>query len=337
MIPMVSVVEEMRWVHQTLQSLTRELKERDVPMGTVELGMMLEVPSAAYAIDQLADYADFFSIGSNDLAQYFLACDRGNDQLAHLYSNYHPSFIRFLNAITSEARKVNRWVGICGEMGGDPALLPLLVGLGIHEISMASPGILAAKAEVSKLDADLCKALLQKVMECRDVHQVKDVLQVFRCSNSPKPILDASSIVLGSEAISREEVIKELSGHMQVTGRTTDARGLEEAVWQREDVFSTGLGFGIAVPHCKSDAVEHNSISFMKLNQPVDWHAHDGQRVDMVFMLNIKASDAAANEHMKIFARLARKIMHEDFRNTLRAYQQPDALLDFLKEELELA
>lgn len=335
MVPMISCVEEMRWVRETYQQVVTELQQSGESIAPIQLGMMLEVPSAAFAVKQLAKYADFFSIGSNDLAQYFLACDRGNKRLSDLYSNYHPPFIRLLQQTVDEIHSAGSWVGLCGEMAGDHSLLPLLVGLGFDEISMAAPSIARSKAAVAQLDYSTCQTLVQQAIACSDISGVKQCLVDFRRRSVDRAVLDDQLIISAATVHSKALVIKALADNLWLQNRIEDAAAVEEALWQREEVFSTGLGFGIAIPHCKSDKVINNSISLMRLNTPVDWGAADGKLVDTVFMLTIRDSDAG-DAHMKIFAQLARKIIHKPFRETLKACADNATLLAFLNEQLEL-
>ena len=119
-----------------------ELEARGVAFDAKLLvGIMVEVPSAAFIIDQLCQEADFFSIGTNDLTQYFLAVDRDNRAVAELYDSRAPAMLRLLAMIVSEAHRGGRWVGLCGEMGRDVLNLPLLIGLGLDEISGAAPEV----------------------------------------------------------------------------------------------------------------------------------------------------------------------------------------------------
>src|SRR5690606_25587470 len=128
MVPMIATVGELRWVRARLEAVRERLQEAGTPAGTPRLGIMVEVPAAALALDRLAPLCDFISIGSNDLAQYFLACDRGNAGVRDLYAACHPSFLRLLHTTADGARAQGLWTGVCGEMAGDPALLPARVG-----------------------------------------------------------------------------------------------------------------------------------------------------------------------------------------------------------------
>jgi fructose-specific PTS system IIA-like component len=116
-----------------------------------------------------------------------------------------------------------------------------------------------------------------------------------------------------------------------VAGRTARPREVEEAVWRREAVYSTGFGFGFAIPHCKTDAVESNSLVVLKLSGAVEWGSLDGQPVRLLILLAIRESEQAT-EHMRVLAALARRVMHEEFRESLLAEDNPERLCAFLRE-----
>ena len=139
MYPMISGREELMRANAIVADCMRELKARNVPFDeSLQIGTMIEIPSAAMTADLLAKESAFFSIGTNDLIQYLLAIDRVNDRIAHLYEPTHPAIIRTLRQIVEEAHRNNIQVGVCGEMAGDPVYAPLLLGLGIDSLSMSA-------------------------------------------------------------------------------------------------------------------------------------------------------------------------------------------------------
>ncbi len=137
MYPMVSGAGELARANALLEECKAELKSRGQPYDeTLSVGAMIEIPSAAATVDLLARHCSFFSIGTNDLIQYLLAIDRGNDHIAHLYEPTHPAVLRTLRQIVGDAHRRNVPVGVCGEMAGDPVFAPLLLGLGVDSLSM---------------------------------------------------------------------------------------------------------------------------------------------------------------------------------------------------------
>jgi fructose-specific PTS system IIA-like component len=299
-------------------------------------GVMIEVPSAAFAIRELAAEADFFSIGTNDLLQYFMAVDREDARVSSLSSARHPSFLRLLKKIVDDARAAGRWVGTCGEMARSPRNLPLLVGLGLDEISTAAPEIPGLKAMVARLDAADCRKLLEQALAQSSTAEVEELVASFREQGETQSLLAPELVVLDSDSSSKEEALQELVGLLFSTGRTEQPRALEDAIWAREAVYSTGLGFGFAIPHCKSDAVSANSIALLRLAQPLDWAATDGQPVRCVILLAMRASDKEG-AHLKVFSKLARRLMHEPFRERMLAARDRGEVLDCLTQELGLA
>jgi phosphotransferase system enzyme I (PtsI) len=144
MYPMISGAEEMVQANALLEECKAELRSRGQPFDEgIEVGAMIEIPSAAATVDLLEAQCDFFSIGTNDLIQYLLAIDRGNERIAHLYEPTHPAVLRTLKRITDEAHRMNIPVSVCGEMAGDPVYAALLLGLGVDSLSM-SPALIPA-------------------------------------------------------------------------------------------------------------------------------------------------------------------------------------------------
>ena len=158
MIPMVHSLDQILWVKNELQKAMVELKTDGLRhASTIPLGIMVEVPSVCYIIDHFCDEVDFFSIGSNDMTQYLYAVDRNNPRVSPLYNPITPSFLRMLQQIIRVAHERGKWVGICGELGGEGRYLPLLLGLGLDELSMSSPRIPAVKSQLRQLDSHACR------------------------------------------------------------------------------------------------------------------------------------------------------------------------------------
>lgn len=164
MYPMISGVDELRKANAILEECRAELSREGLEFSeTMEVGAMIEVPSAAISADILAREVNFFSIGTNDLIQYAIAVDRLNEQIAHLYEPTHPAIIRLIRMIVDAGHAHNLWVGICGEMAGDIVLTPLLVGLGVDELSTGAALVPRVKRAVQSLDLTACLQLLDDI------------------------------------------------------------------------------------------------------------------------------------------------------------------------------
>jgi phosphocarrier protein FPr len=171
LLPMVTDAGELIRLRARIDELQREAGRTE----PVEVGVMIEVPSAALLADQLARYADFLSIGTNDLTQYTLAMDRMQAQLADQADGLHPAVLRLIAATAQGAAKYGRWVGVCGALAGDPVAVPLLVGLGVTELSVDPVSVPAIKARVRKLDYQLCRQRAQDVLALESAQAVRAV------------------------------------------------------------------------------------------------------------------------------------------------------------------
>ncbi|TKF30093.1 phosphoenolpyruvate--protein phosphotransferase [Enterovibrio norvegicus] len=334
MIPMIQSIEEIRWVKAQLEIVKAELTNDNTPFGAIELGIMVEIPSVAFIMDQFCKEVDFFSIGSNDMTQYLLAVDRDNDNVAKLYNSLAPSFLRLLRAVVSGAQAHDKWVGLCGELGANKKVLPLLVGAGLNELSMAAPSIAPTKAALRQFDSEACKALFNEACDCATIADVEALLEAFTQSQEDKPLLDVECVLLDCDFNSKEEAIQTLVGNLGVRGRTHVVNELEADIWARESVFTTGLGNGFAIPHTKSDNIAHSSISIARLNKPVIWSDDEDGAVEFVIMLTLNKNQG--DQHMRIFSGLARKLIHESFRNTLKTMTTEAEIISYLQSELSL-
>jgi phosphoenolpyruvate-protein phosphotransferase len=156
MFPMVSTIDEVRRAKALLAQARRDVDQSANDGAGMQVGIMIEVPSAAIIADVLAAEVDFFSLGTNDLTQYLFAADRTNPELAPLADSLHPAMLRMIDQVVKAAHRRHRWVGVCGEMASDLRAVPLLVGLGIDELSVHPPAVARVKALVRSLDAAEC-------------------------------------------------------------------------------------------------------------------------------------------------------------------------------------
>lgn len=337
MFPMVTTVAEVRTLRRRLHEVQAEMTAAGIATGALPaLGVMLEVPALAFQIAELAEVIDFVSLGSNDLLQYFLAVDRGQPSLAELARPWQPSFLRFLRLIARETKGAGLWLGLCGELAGEPLMLPLLVGLGLDEISLAASRIAETKVELGKLSADACRDLLEEACRCPDAPAVAALLLRFTGPVAPASPLDARLIRLESTAASREEILRELALTVELAGRGDDGDAIEEALWQREEIHSTAIGFGLAVPHCRSPHIHSASLAIVRTATPVSWPALDDLPVRLVLLLALPATAAEA-DHLKMLATLSRQLMHEEFRTALLAATTAEEVLGLLQGRLGLA
>jgi phosphoenolpyruvate-protein phosphotransferase (PTS system enzyme I) len=174
MFPMISGLSELRQAKEILESCKAELRDEGIPfMEGIELGIMIEVPSAALVAEALAREVSFFSIGTNDLIQYTIAVDRVNERIAHLYEPTHPAIIRLIEMTVAAAHAQGIWVGVCGEMAGEITLTPLLLALGVDELSVSAGLVPRVKRAVQSLDTKECTRLLE---ETRGLASATDIL-----------------------------------------------------------------------------------------------------------------------------------------------------------------
>lgn len=180
MFPFVTGVRELREAKAAVAEAAHALETRGLAVPPVPVGIMIEVPSAALTVDLLAEEADFFSIGTNDLIQYTLAVDRTDDRVSRLYEPLHPAILRVLRLIVRGARRRGVPVSVCGEMAADPALLPLLIGLGLREFSMAPAAIPVAKQVVRRLRVTDAARLASRVLRAATAADVERTLTEFQ-------------------------------------------------------------------------------------------------------------------------------------------------------------
>jgi phosphotransferase system enzyme I (PtsI) len=167
MYPMISGLDELNRANALVEIYKNELRAEKIPFDeNLEIGAMIEIPSAALIADTLAKRAKFFSIGSNDLIQYTLAADRTNEKVSHLYEPTHPAIIRLIKNTVDASHRHGIWTGVCGEIAGDPVLVPLLLGLGVDELSAAPPIIPEIKYMIRRVKMSEAQALAEFALQC---------------------------------------------------------------------------------------------------------------------------------------------------------------------------
>jgi phosphotransferase system enzyme I (PtsI) len=176
MLPMVTSLDELRSAKEIIEEVTHDLERAGIAFDrNVPIGLMIEVPSAAITADTLARECDFFSIGTNDLTQYTLAVDRGNEYVAHIYDPLHPAVLSLIDASVRAAAKAGIPLSLCGEMASNPLAVPLLVGLGIQELSSTASAVPVVKEILRELDFGNLEADVRRALEvgtATEVHQI---------------------------------------------------------------------------------------------------------------------------------------------------------------------
>jgi phosphotransferase system enzyme I (PtsI) len=181
LLPMVSSVSELRRAREAMEQVARRLRRRGIiiPDRLPPLGAMIEVPGAALAADALAAEADFFSIGTNDLIQYTLAIDRTDEQVAHLYDPLHPAVLRLIQFAVEAAGRRHIPISVCGEIAGEPRYAPLLLGLGLRELSMSPQNIPRVKQRIRNLDMVAATRRARAIMDQADSGRIAALLDDF--------------------------------------------------------------------------------------------------------------------------------------------------------------
>ena len=185
MYPMISGIEELREANKILEKVKKDLRNEKIKFDEeIEVGAMIEVPSAAMIMDSLAKELDFVSIGTNDLIQYTLAVDRVNENVANLYDPLHPAILRLIKRIIDEGHKAGIDVGMCGEMAGDPYYTPILLGFGLDEFSVSSAQIPKIKKVIRSVVLSDTKRVAQEILKCGEREEIAKILQTIKLKES---------------------------------------------------------------------------------------------------------------------------------------------------------
>jgi len=186
MYPMISTYEEIKRVNLIFDKVKKKLRSRKIEFDEdIQVGIMVETPSAALLSSHLTNQVDFFSIGSNDLTQYTLAVDRGNERVSTLFDHFHPSVLYLIKKIIDAGHQAHIWVGLCGELAADPLAIPLLLGFGIDELSMNPASIPRAKLVLRSLTIPQCEQIAKGALDFRTALEVKRFLRRAIHKNFP--------------------------------------------------------------------------------------------------------------------------------------------------------
>jgi phosphotransferase system enzyme I (PtsI) len=178
MYPMISGIEELRQANMVLEEVKEDLRKKRIDFDNeIEVGVMIEVPSAALIVDILVQESDFLSIGTNDLIQYSLAVDRVNENVTNLYNPLHLSILRLLKRIIQAGEKTGKWVAMCGEMAADPSVTMILLGLGLREFSMSAISVPKIKRIIRSIKMEESKQLADEIMSLSDNYQIREILR----------------------------------------------------------------------------------------------------------------------------------------------------------------
>ena len=186
MYPMISGLDELKQANAIVEKCKAELRAENVPFDDkIEIGVMIEIPSAALIADALATQSKFFSIGSNDLIQYTLAADRTNEKVSHLYEPTHPAIVRLIKMTVDAAHHHGIKANVCGEIAGDPVLAPLLIGLGVDELSTAPTVVAQVKYMIRRLKLTEARALADFALQCESPSEIYARCQTFAREAAP--------------------------------------------------------------------------------------------------------------------------------------------------------
>ena len=178
MFPMIATIDEFKNAKQFVLDTKEELLKEGVKVSDeIEIGMMVEIPASAVLADEFAKYADFFSIGTNDLIQYSMAADRMSEKVAYLYQPLNPAILRLVKMTIDGAHSQGKWCGMCGEMGGDPMAAPVLLGLGLDEFSMSASRILPTRKIITSLNKKEMEDLANKAIKCHTESEVSALVK----------------------------------------------------------------------------------------------------------------------------------------------------------------
>jgi fructose-specific PTS system IIA-like component len=196
---------------------------------------------------------------------------------------------------------------------------------------MSSGFIPEVKAVLASLKIEDCRQLAARAMEAATAGENSENLQRFYQEHFSQEVISPELVELQAACRSKAEVLQEIAIKLELSGRVDNRARLEQALWKREDDVATDIGFGLAIPHCQSEAVRTPSIVVLHLAQPVDWQSKEGQPVDLIVSLAIPAGEKVSQQ-LALLPKLSRKLIHEDFREALRQARTPAEIVSLIKQ-----
>jgi phosphotransferase system enzyme I (PtsI) len=191
MFPMVTHVEQLRRLRDLLEKVKNQLRVDEIPFDNdMQVGIMVETPATVIALDLMLPYADFVSIGTNDLTQYSLAVDRGNPRVADLYDSFHPAILRQIDTVVRLCHSQGKWVGVCGSMAGNPLAVPLMIGFGVDELSVAPSLIPDVKRMIGVVTTDAAREMAEKSLVTETGLGVRSLVHSYVMGKYPEILLD---------------------------------------------------------------------------------------------------------------------------------------------------
>ncbi len=326
MFPMIANLGEVRRAKSVLEACKEELRKEELLFEEdIEIGIMIEVPSAALNASALALEVDFFSIGTNDLAQYTFAADRMNPTVAEIANPLDPALLRLIKYTIDGAHAHKKWVGMCGELAGDPVAIPILLGMGLDEFSMNPRQIPAAKTLMRQLSVQKCKEIAEIALEQESAEKVIALSQDF-VQNQGEDVEENIDLLLSKvilpEAVdfelngltNKEEVIEHLAKRLEEAGALESAEGFAAAVYEREKQGPTYMNFQVAFPHGKSASVRQAAVAFGRSEGGIQYDSEFGGGLAKLIFLIAIPEEMQADAYIDVLKRLARLLMQENFR-----------------------
>jgi phosphoenolpyruvate-protein kinase (PTS system EI component) len=184
MFPMITTVEELQLARSIYNRVFEKLSSQQLALpSAVPIGIMVEVPAAVVMATELAEYADFFSIGSNDLTQYTLACDRTNPTVSDLYNPMQPAVLRLIHQVAVAGKRAGKPVAVCGEAAGDARIAPILVGLGVDELSMTPTALPGVRTALARWSSQELLEMAEKILHLKTITEVEQVIAELQNAN----------------------------------------------------------------------------------------------------------------------------------------------------------